>query len=323
VRWQDVFVGADPVLAAAAHVPASTADELMPHLHALLAERGAAIGAPGDGPPMVATGPNFVSLPGYTEIFSGRSPTHCPDNDCAATQLPTLADEVRAVSVGPRDVAVITSWPKIERAASVDPADIVLSAGRSRTVHGELLQDDIVTRGWLLAGSQAAPFPGYDDYRPDIYTSAIGLRYLETKRPRFLFLGLGEPDEYAHRDDYAAYLRSLRASDDVIGSLFTALERMGERGRRTTVVVTADHGRGRDFRVHGKAFPESSRVWMVAAGGGIAARGLVHATRPHRLADIAPTVRQLLDLPLDATPQAGSPIDELFASPPLRTATLP
>ena len=323
VRWQDVFEGVDPVLAAQAKVPPAKADVLMPHLHALLADRGAAVGAPGEGPPIVATGPNFVSLPGYNEIFSGRPPSRCADNDCPQAELPTVADEVRAVSERPGDVAVITSWPKIERASSAAPASIVLSTGRARALHAELLRDDDVTLKWMEAGAEAAPYPGYDDYRPDTYTAAIALRYLETKRPRFLFIGLGEPDEYAHRDDYAGYLASLRASDVVVGSVFAALERMGARGQRTTVIVTADHGRGRDFRVHGRSFPESSRVWLVAAGAGIAARGLAHSSRLHHLADVAPTVRQLLGLPADTSAGAGAPLDELFVAPPDRSASMP
>lgn len=323
VRWQDVFVGADPALAAEGHVPAARAEELMPHLHALVAERGAALGAPGEGPTMSASGPNFVSLPGYTEIFTGRPPVACRDNDCPAARMPTLMDEVRAASDRPSDVAVIASWSKIERAASDDPSNLVVSTGRTRTFHEELLRDDEVTREWLDRGAHADPYPGYDDYRPDRFTAAVGLRYLETKRPRILFLGLGEPDEYAHRDDYAGYLASLRAADAVIGDLFAALGRMGTRGEHTTVFVTADHGRGRDYRVHGKNFPESARVWLVAAGAGIAARGNARSERPHRLADIAPTVRTLLDLPADVAPSSGAPLGELFVPPAALSAMRP
>jgi arylsulfatase A-like enzyme len=138
-----------------------------------------------------------------------------------------------------------------------------------------------------------------------------------------MFLGLGEPDEYAHKGDYPGYLASLRAADATVGELFAVLGRMGNRGERTTVIVTADHGRGRDYRVHGRAFPESARVWLVAAGGGIEARGLAQAMHPHRLADVAPTVRALLDLPADVAPAAGAPLAELFQAPPVRSAMLP
>ena len=88
--------------------------------------------------------------------------------------------------------------------------------------------------------------------------------------------------------------------------------------------MTADHGRGRDYRVHGRAFPESARVWLVAAGRGIEARGFAQAMRPHHLADVAPTVRALLQLPADVAPAAGAPLDELLAGPlEARTAMQP
>src|SRR5581483_12326364 len=48
-----------------------------------------------------ATGPNYVSLPSYTEIFSGRSSV-CQDNECPRTKDPTLVDEIGKDAVGVR-----------------------------------------------------------------------------------------------------------------------------------------------------------------------------------------------------------------------------
>ena len=322
-RWQEVFVGADPELATPAGVRTTSAEALMPHLHELVSSRGSALGAPGQGPPISASGPNFVSLPGYTEIFSGRRKHACADNDCGATRSPTLMDEARARSALPSDVAVFASWEKIDRAATFDASSLVLSTGRSLASHADSLRDAEGTREALERGARAGPFPGYGDFRPDRFTAALALRYLEVKRPRLMFLGLGEPDEYAHRGDYAGYLASLRAADATLGELFDVLGRMGARGEHTTVFVTADHGRARDYRDHGREFPESARVWLVAAGGGIEARGLARADRPHRLADIAPTVRTLLSLPADVAPVAGAPLQELFTPPPQPAAMQP
>ena len=83
------------------------------------------------------------------------------------------------------------------------------------------------------------------------YTAALALHYLATERPRFLFLGLGEPDEQAHRGSYGGYLDALRQADGIIDELVHTLDRMGERGQRTSVFITADHGRAVDFRDHG------------------------------------------------------------------------
>ncbi len=315
VRWQDVFVGSDPRLAAG---PASSAEALMPHLHALVAERGAALGAPGRGPSMTASGPNFVSLPGYTEILGGRRAHACGDNDCAATPRPTVFDELAAASPG--ETAFFASWERLDRAASVWPGSMVLSTGRTRVWRAAELAADPERRDLLDRGAAADPTPGWGEFRPDRFTAALALKYLEQNRPRLMFLGLGEPDEYAHRGDYAGYLGSLRAADAVLADVMATLDRMGERGAHTTVLVTADHGRGRDWRHHGREFPESGRVWLVAAGAEVKARGLVVATHKHRLADVAPTIRQLLGLPPEVAVTAGAPIDELFA--PAQTATV-
>lgn len=281
-RWQEVLVATDPRFATGED-RGVLASALMPNLHQMIAD-GAAVGAPGHGPSMVATGPNFISLPGYNEIFSGQSPSFCADNECPATRRPTVVDEVRARSL---DVAVFSSWAPIVRAAALHPSDIVWSTGE----------------------------PVTGAFRPDRATADLALAYLSSNHPSFLFVGLGEPDEYAHRSDYAGYLGSLRQADAVLGELREHLAQMGERGRRTSVFVTCDHGRSDDFRDHGAPWPESSRVWLVGAGGAIPARGYVDSTRGHHLADIAPTVRALLDLPADessGSPGVGSPIEELL-----------
>jgi hypothetical protein len=322
-RWQEMFSGADPALAAAAHIEAPSAEALMPHFHALLEERGAAIGAPGHGEAMYASGPNYVSLPGYTEIFTGRRRHGCADNDCPPARHATLFDEARSRSDGPGDVAVFASWDRIERVASSDAATLVLSTGRTRITNEAALRDDDATSALLDEGRAAPAFPGKTAFRPDRYTAALALRYLENRRPRLMFLGLGEPDEYAHLGDYPGYLAALRAADRTLGQLFEVLDRMGPRGQRTTVFVTADHGRARDYRFHGRRFPESARVWLLAAGGDVSARGLAHSERSHRLADLAPTLRVVLGLPPDEAPAAGAPIEELFAAHPLATAMAP
>jgi len=281
-RWQEVLVATDPKFASGEDRGVA-AEAVMPTLHRMI-EEGVVIGAPDHGPPMVATGPHFVSLPGYNEIFSGRSPFACMDNECPATRLPTLVDEVRA---GASDVAVFSSWGPIVRAAALHPSDIVRSTGET----------------------------GTGAFRADRATADQALAYFAERRPTFLFLGLGEPDEFAHRGDYAGYLGSLRQADAILGELRDLLSQMGDRGRRTSVFVTCDHGRSDDFQDHGGPWPESSRVWLVGAGGAIPARGFVESARRHRLADIAPTIRVLLHLPTDLSSGAGAPIDELLPPP--------
>jgi hypothetical protein len=303
VRWQEVFYGADRVLARQHGItsPAwANPDDLMPNLHRLIDAEGLAIGAPGHGAEITATGPQFISMPGYIEIFAGKPDLGCYRNDCVPSPTRTLADDV-VDSGDTRDVALVASWPNIARAASTAPG-FVLTAGRKLVDREDLLRADDATAHLLDQSSRVSPWPGLGDYRPDAFTGRIALRRLAVSRPRFLFVGLGDADEYAHRNDYAGYLQAVHASDAFLGDLTALLGSMGARGRHTTVLVTADHGRAHNFIDHGARFPESGRVWLVAAGADVLDRGLVAASR-HTLSDVAPTIRALLGITQTAMPQ--------------------
>ena len=302
-RWQEVFNGVDRAQAAQAELAQAEvvdAEELTPNLHRLARERGLMLGAPGMGSAVVASGPNYVSMPGYSEIFTGRAPTRCQDNACPQATEPTIFDEVRAVSDRPKDVAVVASWEGIGRVAVAHPNEVVVSTGRHGGSNREALGVDDASRALLADAERAAPDPGVADFRPDKYTEKLALAYLAAEKPRMLFVGLGETDEYAHRGNYQGYLGALREADAFVGEVASTLDTMGERGRRTTVIVTADHGRAKNFRDHGDWAPESARVWMVALGGHAhppAWRALAPRGEVMRLADVAPTIRTLLRVP--------------------------
>jgi hypothetical protein len=311
VRWQEVFGGVDRALARVRGVnPNAWASPraLMPNVHHWLDTQGMALGAPGHGAEMVAGGQQRISLPSYREIFSGKIDSGCQSNDCPRSPGRTVADDVFEAS-GPRDVAVIASWPNIARAASAEPTRFVLTTGRKLVGRGDVLRADDVIASMLDVGAHASAFPGSGDYRPDALTGRIALRYLATARPRFLFVGLGDADEYGHRNDYRGYLTAVHEADAFLGELSVTLDAMGERGRHTTVLVTTDHGRAYNFRDHGMWHPESGRVWLMASGADVHGRGFVAASRRHTLSEIAPTVRTLLGV----EGGEGEPLAEVVA----------
>jgi arylsulfatase A-like enzyme len=230
-------------------------------------------------------------------MLSG-SPGGCLDNRCGPIEQPTLADRAReALARRDEDVAVISSWEVIERAAALHPERIVVSAGRHGGATRDRVRLDTETARWLDDGALSSPLPGERDYRPDRYTAALALRYLERARPRFLFIGLGDTDELAHARNYRAYLRALQDVDRFLGALFDQLERMGEDGARTTVIVTTDHGRNAAFDDHGGRWPESGRVFVLLGGQPVTARGKVDAGPGARLGAVFPTALSALGLP--------------------------
>lgn len=270
---------------------------------------GAALGGGGESCGRVeASGPSFVSLPGYLEIFSGRASSDCVTNDCPRTREPTFLDELRAVPKAGR-VASVTSWNKIDRAATRSTDWAFMLAGAEASPRLERAPDPLL--GHLLAeGRRAAGFPGTDpDYRPDAHTMRVAKHVLRQERPRFLHVGLGDADEYAHRGDVNGYFSALKASDAFVCE---AADELASQGSPSLVVVTSDHGRFTgDMRHHGPGLPGSSRAFVAAFGTVLRPSGSC-ASRDVTLSDIAPTLRVHLGLPRDTSPRAGRPIEELL-----------
>jgi Metalloenzyme superfamily len=303
VRWQEIATGVDP------HLGASLAPRdgraLLPTLYGLM-DRG--VGIVED---MRTSAPFPVSLPGYREILTGRRGEGCVDNRCPPIEEPTLFDELVATGVPQEEMAEISSWEGLGLAAAAQRDTIVLSTGRHGGVTRGRLGVTPEAADLLAAAAERHDFVQHADYRRDADTRELALRYLIEARPRLLHVALGDTDEHGHSGNYAGYVDALVAADAFVARIVVALEAMDGDA---VVIVTTDHGRGGSFRDHGKPGDGSDRVWMIAAGGPIRARGLVRPLGQRRLADIAPTVRAILGLPADASARAGSVLPELLPS---------
>lgn len=283
----------------------------MPHLTDL-ERRGASLGAPGVGADFDASGPNFISLPGYMEIFTARPPV-CQENDCTEPPTFTLLDAVcDAATGGPCNAAVFSSWPNIERVVAANPGRATVSSGKHIVTASARIEQDPTLYAMHQAGESANASPGSEDYRADSWTSALALAYIAKHEPRFSFVSLGDTDEYAHAGDRDSYLAALSRADAFIGALTALADAWEKRGERTVIAVTTDHGRGANFHSHGQDHPESAHSWLVIAGGPIRSLGKVALSRTRHLRDLAPTLSALLDVPFADAPDLGSPLEEVL-----------
>jgi hypothetical protein len=212
--------------------------------------------------------PFLISLPGYENLMLGEV-NSCAHNDCPRVTSETLPERVQR-ELG--HVAAYASWGSVQRAA--------VSSGR-------VLVD---------AGTEGATSEGEDSTRSDDETWALAMDHLKTKRPRFMYIALNDPDYWAHGLHREAYLQSLRDDDARIRDLEEQLKRMGSYGRNTTVIVTTDHGRGGGDRwgEHCSSLPESADIWLYASGPRVDAAKAedLDATQ----LDVRPTVEKLLGL---------------------------
>src|SRR5207248_8822105 len=107
----------------------------------------------------------------------------------------------------------------------------------------------------LLDRMYRTSYREWHDVAFDALMQAAVMREITETKPRVLFVGYGETDEWAHAGRYDNVLRSAHAVDAFVDELWTMLQTMpGYRGT-TTMIVTTDHGRGsrgREWRDHGE-----------------------------------------------------------------------
>lgn len=303
VRWQDVFEGPNPAWLKGRPVP--TRSDVVPQLMDI--ERsGVALGQPGSAG-FFASGPNYVSLPGYMEMLSGSRRTGCTENDCKTIRQSTLLDDFYANGGNPADAGVFASWQPLERAAAKSRSSGVVSTGPQSGSGHDLIARFPEASKWLERGRSEV---GKGHLRSDSSTAQLALAYLREATPRFVFISLGETDEHAHAGDYGGYLEALRAADSVVGKVREQLAQVERSGRQTALFVTTDHGRAADFTDHGRRYPESARSFLFATGSRIQSRR--SGARAY-LSDIAPTIRTLSGLPALRGPDAGRVLTEILA----------
>jgi hypothetical protein len=302
LRWQEVFNGPEVARIGSASERLQfdgPKGEIFPNLLRMARERGFLIGH--DDAPIRISSKSTVSLPSYAELFSGRQPS-CSNNDCPATRENTFLDDWLAQKEDGK-LALISSWSVIPRIAARHVDRLFVSAGRGHNARFASWFDDQRIHRVYRQGQNADPKPGCDDYRPDSFTAELALTVLQTETPDFLFLGLGDTDEYAHQNRYYDYLKAIRRADDTIGKIDEWLQFRESRGERTLFVVTTDHGRSTNFVDHG-GHVEASSIWALMAGSVVKLRG-TPSFPPTTLSDLAPTFRSLLELNPDRSATAG------------------
>ena len=152
----------------------------------------------------------------------------------------------------------------------------------------------------------------------DAVTMAAAREHLIRHKPRVLFIGLGETDEWAHGRRYDLYLNSAHAADRYLADLWQHIQTVPEYAGKTALLVTTDHGRGgttSDWTSHGEKIDGAENVWMALIGPGVPALGVregVEATQ----SQIAATLAGLLGEDFRAaSPKSAAPLAGAIAGP--------
>lgn len=307
LRWQDLFTGADERLINRenggvrevdairhrfwAESPQERRARLMPFFWNVIAKNGQVFGDVNANSIVRVTNGRYFSYPGYNEILCGFGDEAIDSNAKRPNRNVTVLEWLNRKRSFQGRVAAFGSWDVFPYILNQERSGIYVNAGWQDL---EVFTNDREKEQWnLLANS----LPRYwSSVRYDAITARGALDYLQVKRPRVLYVALGETDDWAHDGRYDQYLDAAYRSDRYIKELWEACQQLDDYRGKTTFVITTDHGRGDDrdgWKSHGASIPGSEYIWIAVIGPHIKSLGLrtnVNITQ----SQIAATVAALL-----------------------------
>ena len=304
-RWQELFGGADRKLFSRRDQdgegsatlrrfwrpsPAESRAAIMPFFWSEIAKRGQVFGNPESRSRAHVTNGLWFSYPGYAEMLSGVADSRVDSNDKKANPNLTVLEWLEQRPGFNGRVAAFGAW---------DLLPYILNVPRSGLPAGD--------------GFPPAPSPRTDRERaindlaadlPPLWEGApldapimqAALECVRTRRPRVLYVMLGETDEWAHEKRYDLYLDAAFRADRFIRRLWETVQSIGQYADRTALIVATDHGRGAtaaDWTDHGRKVPAAEETWIAVMGPDTAPLG-DRAAVTVTTAQIAATVAALV-----------------------------
>ena len=332
VRWQEVFAGADPALLIKANnddqpvdalekkyirgTPEESRRALMPFLWGTMVPGGEIYGNRSKGSDAYVTNGLNFSYPGYSETLTGHPDPRVKSNDNIpnpnVTVLEWLDKEWKKTSPGAHDrTAAFGAWEVIGGIINEQRCGFTVNVS-----YDPLTSIPMTDRLDLINHMKADAPRVWEDEVFDAPTYYTAFEYLKAKKPRLLFLSLGETDDWAHGGRYGLYLDAAHRVDAYLAELWEFVQADPEYRGHTTLIFLPDHGRGdapTEWKSHGEKIPASKYIFLAAMGAGVPARGELGAGTPAVMQNqVAATIARLFGKDWDReTPGAGKPLAEI------------
>lgn len=320
-RWQEVFSGADSVIINSEKFTedrkgmnekfwATTADErrkkLLPFFWNTIAQQGQLMGNRWHNNFVNNANPYWFSYPGYNEIFTGNPDTAVNSNDKRWNKNENVLEFINKQKGFENKVAAFTSWDVFPWILNEDRSKIYVNSAFETAGFNsptfKLLNEMQQTTTRFLG----------DGVRPDLLTFYFAKEYLKTYKPRVLYIGFDETDDFAHAGKYDYYLQSAYMVDQLIADLWGWIQIDPNYKNKTTLIITTDHGRGdvkkEQWTSHGTKVPDAGQIWMAVMGPDTEAKGEVKTAAQLYQKQIAPTIAALLGFDFKTTFSKTEPV---------------
>ena len=307
LRWQELFGGADSILIRDksfvddttelvkkywAATPIERRKVLLPFIWSTIAKQGQIHGNRHFGSMVNVKNSFRVSYPGYNEIFTGYPDSSITGNDKNYNKNVTVLEYLNALPALKGKVAVFTSWDVFNFIFNEKRSGLPVSAGI------DVVKINTPRFSQLNEMQKTAFQPFGEGIRPDLLTYYLAKEYIKEKKPKVLYIGFDDTDDWAHNGKYDYYQQSATITDSYIADLWQMLQEMPEYKNKTTLILTTDHGRGdlvkKEWTSHGKKIAGADQTWMAFFGKNVPALGEVKIKGQFYQAQLAQTIAQLL-----------------------------
>jgi hypothetical protein len=328
LRWQEVFRGAETALVSdkpggvedvaatkAAfwrQTPKERREALLPFLWSVVAKDGQIYGnADAGSSAQVVNGYKF-SYPGYNEIITGAGDPRIDKNEYGPNPNVSVFEWFNAMPDFQGRVAVIGGWDAFTRIFNRERSHLPMRVGWDTP-----FPDKPTPRQELLNTLYRTTTHEFSDMPWDAFLQQTLLDYVEANRPRLLFVGYGETDEWAHNGRYDLVLESAHNVDAFLRQLWTAMQAIPQYRGKTTFIVTTDHGRGdgpENWKHHDWNVEGAENMWIAVLGPDTPALGERTNVARVTQSQIAATAAALLGKDWQSyNPKAGAPLAEAIA----------
>jgi hypothetical protein len=335
LRWQEIFDGVDAELLAAANdknngsklsnnpervkiatslymrsTPGESRVALMPFLWSVVVSKGQIFGNRKLGSSVTVTNGFSFSYPGYNEILTGIADPKVNSNDKIPNANVTVFEWLHGKPSFTHRVAAFGAWDTFRYIFNQPRAGFPVNSGYK--TFDELPANQTIA---ILNTLKRDHPPVWIEEPFDSIPFYTALEYMKDKKPRLLFIGLGETDEWAHDNSYPEYLNAIHRVDQYLKTVWETVQSIPAYRGRTTILFTADHGRGNgpNWVDHGEKIPESRELWLAAIGPDTEPLGERKDTEEIGANQIAATIAALLGEDyVTAIRKAARPIKDLL-----------
>jgi hypothetical protein len=325
LRWQEVFSGMDSAIANNKKYnqgdstviykkywsanPVERRNKLLPFFWSTVETNGQLYGNRNYGNKIDNANPYWFSYPGYNEIFTGYPDTAINSNSYPPNPHTTLLEFLNNQPNYKNKVAAFGAWDAFDRILNQERSKIPVYSAFDQFGGSKPTATENTINAMLK-----------DSYKPfgeaeclDVFTHYGAMHYLQTKKPKVLYISYGETDEWAHSGQYRDYLDAANMVDKWIQDIWNYIQNDPFYKNKTALFITTDHGRGdakkEEWTSHNNKIKDCNQVWMATMGPGIQVKGEVKTGQQWYQKQFAQTMASMLGLTFTAEHPVGEKIE--------------